>query len=416
MSSAHLRHCSVRLPRRAPFKSPPAFCIFAISDKLRPMSERSNRTRLWLNWLLIGIGWILFALFFASEVVVSRAYAGRPLNFGRALEVWLICAFLWFAATPLILWLARRFPLERHQWLTSVLIHLGAGAILSFLLLALYVLITSLVGLDAGRHTILQAFRSQLVTSFHSEVLTYWMVIGLCHGIDYYRKYRERELRAAQLETKLARSQLDALKMQLHPHFLFNTLNTISVLMQEDVTVANRLLLRLSDLLRLALNNTDAHEVPLRQELEFLSSYLEIEQTRFQDRLTIRLDIDAEAFEAQVPNLILQPLVENAIRYAVAPRATKSTIEIRAIRLNGQIELQVRDDGPGINETQKTTGAPGIGLRNTRSRLEKLYGPAHSFELLTAKGGGLQVRITIPFHTGNIDGQGSNGENPHPDR
>jgi LytS/YehU family sensor histidine kinase len=272
-----------------------------------------------------------------------------------------------------------------------------------------------MVGLDSGKQPFFSAFRNQFIFSFHFELLTYWALIGLTQGFDYYRKYREREIRASQLEARLARAQLDALKMQLHPHFLFNTLNTISVLMNEDVTLANRLLLRLSDLLRLALKNTDAHEVPLRQELEFLRSYLEIEQTRFEDRLTVRLDIDEEAFEAQVPNLILQPLVENAIRYAVAPRATKSTIEIHATRLNGQIELKVRDDGPGIEETEKAAGVAGIGLRNTRSRLEKLYGPAHSFDLCTADGGGLEVRITIPFHTESRDREGPNGENPHAD-
>jgi two-component system LytT family sensor kinase len=187
-------------------------------------------------------------------------------------------------------------------------------------------------------------------------------------------------------------------------------------LMQEDVALANRLLLRLSDLLRLALRNTDAHEVSLREELEFLTSYLEIEQMRFQDRLTVRLDIDADAFEAQVPNLILQPLVENAIRYAVAPRATRSTVEIRAARNNGTIQLQVRDDGPGIGETQKATNGQGIGLRNTQDRLDKLYGPAHSFELSTAESGGLQVTITIPFSTANGSGEDLHGENPRADR
>src|SRR3989440_11827222 len=379
------------------------------------MEERATRRRFELKWGLIAVGWMLYGFFFASQIIFTRAYLGRPLRVGGTLAAWLICSFMWLGATPFILKLARRFPLERHRWIKSSLLHLTASAIFAVLLLAIYVLVSFLAGLQSGEQLFLPAYRNQLVTSLHSQILTYWMIVGLTHAIHYYRKYRERELRAAQLETKLARAQLDALKMQLHPHFLFNTLNTISVLMNEDVILANRLLLRLSDLLRLALNTTDAHEVPLRQELEFLRSYLEIEQTRFQDRLTVRLDIDAGAFEAQVPNLILQPLVENAIRYAVAPRATKSTIEIRATRLNGQIELQVRDDGPGIEGTQKTAGVAGIGLRNTRSRLEKLYGSAHSFDLLTADGGGLAVRITIPFHTENRDREGVNGEDPYAD-
>jgi sensor histidine kinase YesM len=380
------------------------------------MEENALRRRRWLKWLLIAIGWTIFGCFFASQVIVARAYTGRPLNVGNTLMVWLICAYVWLALTPLVLYLARRFSLDRRRLTRNLLLHLAASVVFAFLQVAIYVSVASLISPTLGKLPLGETFRGVFVSEFHFDVLTYWAIIGLSHALGYYRKYREREIRASQLEARLAWAQLDALKMQLHPHFLFNTLNTISVLMQEDVTLANRLLLRLSDLLRLALNNTDAHEVPLRQELEFLSSYLEIEQTRFQDRLTVRLDIDAEAFEAQVPNLILQPLVENAIRYAVAPRATESTIVIRAIRVNGQIELQVCDDGPGIDETQKATTVPGIGLRNTRSRLEKLYGPAHSFDLLTADGGGLQVIITIPFHTENRDREGSDGENPHADR
>lgn len=368
------------------------------------MRDDSIRQRPWLKWILIGVGWAMFALFFASETVVSRAYAGRGLNFGVALEAWLICAFLWFAATPLVLWLARRFPLERHKWLSSVLIHLGAGAILSFSLLWLYVLIVSLLRLDSGQQSLLQAFRSQLVNSFHSEFLTYWMIIGLSHGIDYYRKYRERELRAAQLETRLAQAQLDALKMQLHPHFLFNTLNSISVLMADDVTAARRMLNRLSDLLRASLEKSGRHEVSLKEELEFLHNYLEIEQTRFQDRLAVRIEIEPAALDARVPNLILQPLVENAIRHGIAARSEPGLIEISAGRQNGMVELVVRDNGPGLGAASHEKIMKGIGLSNTQARLDQLYGRAHHFEMHDADGGGLEVRITIPFRNSHNSG------------
>jgi sensor histidine kinase YesM len=270
----------------------------------------------------------------------------------------------------------------------------------------------------------LRAFQNIFIAEFHASLLIYWSVVGLCHAYDYYSRYRERERRAAQLEleashleTQLARAQLDALRMQLHPHFLFNTLNTISVLMQEDVSAANRMLLRLSELLRLTLKNAGTHEVSLREEIEFLRSYLEIEQTRFQDRLKVRMEIEPEALEAQVPNLILQPLVENAMRHAVAVRATECTVEIRAARRNdGRLEIQVRDDGPGIDEEMNGAAACGIGLSNTRARLDKLYGAAHRFQLSTADGGGLQVTISIPFHRAVDNGESSHGENPRPDR
>jgi sensor histidine kinase YesM len=156
--------------------------------------------------------------------------------------------------------------------------------------------------------------------------------------------------------------------------------------------------------------------VSLKQELEFLRSYLEIEQTRFQDRLKVRIEIDPESLEAQVPNLILQPLVENAIRHAVAPRATTSTVEIRAERRNGQVKLQVRDDGSGMSEMMKTNAVNGIGLSNTRARLEKLYGAAHQFQLSSADGGGLLVTITIPFHTADSFKEQINGEDSRVDR
>ena len=361
------------------------------------MPEKAINQRSWLKWILIGAGWTLFALFFSSEIVVTRAYLGRPLGFGQAFTAWLICALLWFAATPLILWLARRFPLERHRWFRSALVHLAAASVLSFLLLGLYVYIMSLLALEPGPRTFLQAFRGQLVGSFHSEFLTYWMVIGLCQGVDYYRKYRERELRASQLETRLAQAQLDALKMQLHPHFLFNTLNSISVLMTEDVKAARRMLIRLSDLLRASLENAGAHEVSLKEELEFLKNYLEIEQMRFQDRLTVRIEIEPSALDARVPNLILQPLVENAIRHGIAPRAQPGVVEIRAERENGMVQLQVRDNGAGLGSASPETLMKGIGLSNTQARLKQLYGAAHRFEMHDAAGGGLEVTIAIPF-------------------
>lgn len=361
------------------------------------MEVKASPHRAWFKWLLIAGGWTAFGIFFASESIVTRAHFGRPLNVSYTITVWLICAYLWLVATPLILTLACRFPLDRREWLKNSLLHILFSGLFAFGLLTIYVLIASWAGLLTPGRPLLEALRSQYVDSFHSEVLTYWAVIGVSHAVDYYRKYREREIRNSQLEAQLARAQLDALRMQLQPHFLFNTLNTISVLMKENVELANHLLLRLSDLLRLALRNTNTHEVTLREELEFLRNYLEIEQTRFQDRLIVRYDIDEQAVEAQVPNLILQPLVENAIRHAVAAKAGKSTVEIRAARRNGNIEIEVLDDGPGIQPA--SANGKGIGLSNTRARLDKLYGSAHSFQLSPVEKGGLRVTVTLPFHT-----------------
>lgn len=378
----------------------------------------------WRRWSVIFGSWTLYGVFFACQAYLNSAYYGKPIPFGRTLIVWLSCAYIWALLTPLIIRLARRFPVERSKYLRTIAVHLFASALFSSLQLGIYVFVRQwLLGDTSRPFSPLQSFQNIFVAEFHANLLIYWSVLGLCHAYDYYRRYRERERRAAQLEleasqleTQLARAQLEALRMQLHPHFLFNTLNTISVLMREDVVTANRMLLRLSDLLRLALKNAGTHEVSLRQEMEFLRSYLEIEQTRFQDRLKVEMEIDAEALDARVPHLILQPLVENAIRHAVAPRPTESTIEIRATRRNGHVELQVRDDGPGIDEAKKETAANGIGLSNTRARLDKLYGAAHSFHLSSADGGGLQVTITIPFHTADSSEESSSGEDQGADR
>jgi len=356
-------------------------------------------------WFVIFGGWTLFGLFFSCQVYINFAYLGRPEPIGRVLPAWLICSYLWALLTPVVIHLAQRFPIEREVLVRRLAVHLLFGSLFSSLQLGVYTFTFQILLGDPSKPVVLfQAFQRMLVAEFHFNLLLYFTVVGLYQSFDYYRRFREREkraaqleLEAAQLETQLTRAQLDALKMQLHPHFLFNTLNSISVLMQEDVVAANQMLLRLSELLRVALKNTESNEVTLRQELDFLRSYLEIEQTRFQDRLKINIEAPPETLDARVPNLILQPLVENAIRHAVAPRASETLVEIRSERQNGHLRLLVSDNGEGIVE--KPAESNGIGLANTRARLEKLYGTQHEFKLLSAVGGGLEVSITIPFHT-----------------
>lgn len=357
--------------------------------------------------IILGfLGWTLFGLFFALQSYLNSAYLGRPQAFARVFAPWLVCSYLWALLTPLALRVVRRFPVGREFLFRCIAIHLLFGTVFSLLQLAAYTIASRLlIGNPAKLLSPLQAFQKIFVAEFHFNLLIYFSIVGLYQAFDYYRRFRERERRAAQLEleaahleNQLTRAQLDALKMQLHPHFLFNTLNTISVLMQEDVAAANRMLLLLSELLRAALRNTEAHEVTLRQELDFLEKYLEIEQTRFQDRLKIRIEVAPETLDARVPNLILQPLVENSIKHAVAPRADETLIEICAERRNGHLRLLVSDNGEGIGE--KPAESNGIGLSNTRARLEKLYGTNQELTLKTATGGnGLEVSVTIPFRT-----------------
>jgi len=202
------------------------------------------------------------------------------------------------------------------------------------------------------------------------------------------------------LEAQLVQAQLQALKMQLHPHFLFNTLNSISALLHHDPELADRMIARLGDFLRLTLDNSGAQEVTLQKELEFLKCYLEIERVRFQDRLTVSYDVAPETLEAMVPNLVWQPIVENAIRHAIAPRAGKGQIEVRAQRTGAKLQLQVQDDGPGLPTNQNSNGSSskGVGLANTRERLRQLYGSNHRFELANGSGRGLVVTLEIPFN------------------
>jgi len=215
----------------------------------------------------------------------------------------------------------------------------------------------------------------------------------------YYQRSRERERQASALATELVRTRLEVLRMQLNPHFLFNTLHTITALIHERPEDADRIVARLSELLRVSLEQTDTLEVPLRQELSFLDRYLEIEQTRFQERLAVERQIESGLDNVLVPSLILQPLVENAIRHGVEPREDAGRVKIAARRLDGMLELKVSDNGPGLPEAEPAPRREGVGLSNTRSRLSHLYGANHRFELTPASGGGLEARLLIPCRT-----------------
>lgn len=238
--------------------------------------------------------------------------------------------------------------------------------------------------LDEGAKLLLLAITGTIVTyatRWHEQL-----------AIGYSREARERE----QLEAELARAQFETLKLQLHPHFLFNTLNSITALIPTDGTSAQRMVEGLSDLLRLTLRSAGDNEVALDRELDLLGHYLDIQQTRFQDRLTVALDIEPGTRQAMVPSLMLQPLVENAIRHGIAPRAAPGLVEIRAAKRDGMLHLEVADDGIGSQAGLSAGG--GIGLGNTRARLQSLYGASHRFDARSGPGGGFAVTIDIPFH------------------
>jgi two-component system, LytTR family, sensor kinase len=362
----------------------------------------SRENKLWRRvskWLLIAGVWTLIALLFTGELLMHSYVAGPPVSWWRALSWELVSCYAWLAFLPLIFWLGRRFPFERGRWPRSLLVHVLAGLVIPLLQQAVDTVVLPHLGYPpmAGLNTFAETYRAFLLLNFPISVVIYWVSLGAQAGIGYYWMYRERELRASQLEAKLAQSQLQILKMQLHPHFLFNTLNTISELIHKAPDAAESMVTDLSDLLRLSLQTVGRQEVSLQQELDFLDKYLQIEQARFHDRLVVQMRIDPQSLDASVPNMILQPLVENALRHGLAPLACGGQLLIQAARDNGSLLLSVSDDGVGLSGEDDVAIREGVGLSNTRARLRHLYGEAHQFEMQGAPDQGLTLRMTIPY-------------------
>ncbi len=339
-------------------------------------------------------------MFFGVQTYLINLHVfGQELPWTKAIPWSLSYWYTWAVLAPLVVWFSNRYPLEKPALLGALSVHIPTCIALAAIHLTLIILINQAARVVTGTpFTFSEKFTSLFAMHFHWNVLTYWLIVTFSQTLNYYQKYRERELRASQVEAQLVRAELQALRMQLHPHFLFNTLNSISALMYTDVEAADSMLSRLSDLLRSSMRDSDAHEVRLKQELEFLDKYLEIEKIRFADRLTVRKAICPDTLEALVPHLILQPLVENAIRHGIATQSGPGLIEIRAIRENGSLYLQVRDNGPAQKADSLQSRREGIGLTNTRERLKHLYGDSYSFNLRRRQPGGMVANLIIPYH------------------
>ncbi len=307
----------------------------------------------------------------------------------------------WALVTPLIVLLARRHRFEAGRWPRTLLAHAAGVLLVAPLQVSLMFALELAVAAVSPRwwtveRLLASAGRFYLANSI-DVIQMYAVIAGICYTLDYYRRFRARELRERELEARLAQAQIQALRMQLHPHFLFNTLNAISALMHRDVEAAERMVTLLGDLLRASLDSGSAQEVPLRAELELLGRYLEIEEVRFSDRLTVRFDVDRETLDAAVPSLILQPLVENALRHGIAPRALPGEVRIGARAGDGMLRLSVRDNGVGVGRAGRGGPVEGVGLGNTRARLQQLYGETAGLELTEPPGGGFEVRVTLPL-------------------
>ncbi len=382
-------------------------------------------------WLLVLGLWALLVLAFAGQLVF-----GRDVPWLQALRISVRDWFAWLFLAPAAAWLAFQFPLERGKFKLSVPIHI-AGCLLAVLcyevLLPVRLPPEGAPGLGGPRlrfrggqlppggpgnlpagqpppgpardrpfgilHTDSPGsrFLDQAVVHARFNIPIYWVIVSIAHALTYYRRSEERERKALELEARLSDAKLQALRMQLHPHFLFNTLNAISTLVHKNPQAADEMIGNLSELLRATLD-TAQQEIPLRQELAFLDRYLEIQQARFGDHLRIEKHIEASALDATVPTLILQPLVENAIRHGIEPQPRPGVVQVEARAENGSLKLAVRDNGAGMKHTGDNEG---IGLANTRSRLMQLYGPQATLTIKTGSGSGCSVELVIPLREQN---------------
>ncbi len=366
------------------------------------------------------------SLFFSTRIYFSQTGMGGPAGsyldaVRQSMPQW----FTWGALSLVIIRIDRRIARGRSL-LQRLLLHLP----LSFMVTAAFFLISVLVGavlsggFSAGntsdRMLAFANIKQFLGGAFQWNYLIYWLIAGGWLAWDYNRESQDRKLHAAQLELKttqleqrLTEARLLNLKAQLHPHFLFNALNTISAFVEKDPRGARQMIEHLGDLLRFSLEHSEDQETTLAAELAMLDHYLAIQRVRFEDHLQLRMEIAPDALPALTPSLILQPLVENAIRHSVAQQTTPVCLTIHAARENGHLRLQVSDDGIGLAEGWHWNAHAGVGLTNTKQRLEQLYPAAHQLIVSNAEGGGVTVEIILPFRTnGAKPGEDAHGKNP----
>jgi two-component system LytT family sensor kinase len=382
------------------------------------MRIRLSRAGLNKAALLFAI-WTAYGLFSACQAHYWYSFSKEPMSWKNSFRHEMTYAWIWCACSPAVLWFSMRFRIERAHRARHLLVHVAVMTVFVAFTKTLFEFISPYD--SAFLHFTWQKLIRSIVSNADTGAMLYWLIILIEHSFVYYKRYSNGLINAGRLQTELARAQLQALKMQLHPHFLFNTLHTITALVHEDPERAERVIARLSELLRLFLATSTIHEVSLGEELRILDLYLEIERTRFEDRLSFHCDVPSELRDAMVPNLVLQPLVENAIRHGVGKKSGPGWISVAAERYGETLVLRVTDNGEGLREAgsdRETGGRPesGKGLAITRGRLESLYGSRQSLVLRNQQTGGAEVRITMPFKKDMEDprvqetGEGENAE------
>ncbi|MCO6511028.1 MAG: histidine kinase, partial [Aridibacter famidurans] len=350
-----------------------------------------------LLWLAVLLFWTLIGAIAAVQEYVAIETRGSEVSIVR-IVVSNLPIYFWALATPFIFVLGSNYPLnDSKRKAAFVALHLGLSLVFAAAYLALVAVVSESLRDEALNAADLWGyFKYRFGRAFHVSVLTYWAVLGFGFAVDSYSRLKQRELEAArtelELETRLVQAKLDSLKMQLNPHFLFNTLNTVSAIMSDDLKGARRVIARLSEILRINLESSNRQTVPLKKEIELLELYLEIEQERFKGNLNVEIDVPADALDCEVPHFILQPLVENALKHGLPGAGSDGRIEIRAQMDGPALRLSVRDNGRGIGSSPEF----GVGLRNTEERLTKLYGGNADLSITRVAEGGTEAQIVIP--------------------
>jgi len=360
-----------------------------------PRHRTRGRFRQHRVWLLIAAACTVPALLDVLQTWMQAHLAGEPVRWQNLVfqgSEWLFLG----ALTPIAYVLGKRYPLGRAQWKRSLPVHLLGAFVLCLGWASLGLLLGLLLQRYPAGGPLPRAYLSWILTSIPWSVFMYFTVLGCVHAFSYFVEARERELQASRLTAQLAEARLGALRMQLNPHFLFNSLNALLVLVREGNNAdAARMLEQLGDILRLVLRSNQPNEIPLHEELGFLEQYLAIEQVRFPDRLNVHWHVEAQAKDALVPGFVLQPLVENAIKHGLAKRAEAGRIDISARVTAGRLQLAVRDDGVGFGP--HPPAAEGVGLANTRERLRTMYGHDAEVALNNPAGGGAEVVLSLPL-------------------
>ena len=375
----------------------------ALLTRASPSADTARMRKAWSppwRWAFgVATGLGLFSFLQAYRLTLINSKPGMSIEVGKLivlnLALWYIAALL----MPAVAWAARRFPFDAGRKLVAIVAHSIGALVFAALHFVCLMGVRFILWEDGGKWsdaTWAQFFQRRIFEQLDWSLMVYTVIVGVSHAVAFYHESQQRRLRAAQLETQVVEARLKTLEAELHPHFLFNTLHAISTLVHRDPESADRMISRLSDLLRITFDRSGEPKVPLKEEIDFLQKYLDIEQTRFQDRLTVSVHIEPDALDGEVPRMILQPIVENAIKHGIGGRHGGDQIHISAGRNGERLWMQVRDNGGGLPVRTLRALRTGVGLANTRDRLDCLYGRLYRLEF-SDRDGGLSVLIDIPF-------------------